>query len=98
MKIGFRKLTLDSIILIGKYLEREIRVKSTNAQLIKRSNARVEHDARLIRLIASLIAAESKSSITLLSIRLSIGPEGSINNHRFPLLLAGCPGSERLYW
>lgn len=76
----------------------EIRVKATNAQLIKRSSARVEHDARLIRLIASLIATESKSSVTLLSIRLSIGPGGSINNHRSPSLLAGCPGSERLCW
>lgn len=75
----------------------EIRVKATNAQLIKCSSARVEHDARLIRLIASLIATESKSSATL-SIRLSIGPGGSINNHRSPSLLAGCPGSERLYW
>lgn len=70
-------------------------MKATNAQLIKRSSVRVEHDARLIRLIASLIVAESES--TLLSIRLSIG-DGSINNHRSPLLLAGCPGSERFCW
>lgn len=37
--------------------------------------ARAVHDARLIRLITSLIAAEPKSSVILLSICLSIGQQ-----------------------